>query len=199
MATWLDVFKVPQGLSFLKTWFWRYASPERATWRCHDFCCCGLALVTKSSIATSRAWGQTFLSKVKRGFDTHPLQHTVTHCNIMQLTAQHIATHCSTLQLTATHCNTQQHAATRCSMLQHAATHCNTLQHTATHCDTLQHTATHSLLCHVSWASEHEVPTAPTATLTECPGRMLLTPWAGTDDSGARFNHDRVTLCDRPR
>jgi len=57
---------------------------------------------------------------------------------------QHTCTHCNILQRTATHCNTLQHTARQCKTLQHTATYCNTLQtlqHTATHYDTLQHTA----------------------------------------------------------
>jgi len=59
-----------------------------------------------------------------------------------------------TLQHTATHCNMLQHAALNCNTpchghdgdldtLQNTATLCNTLQHTATHCNTLPWTATH--------------------------------------------------------
>jgi len=60
------------------------------------------------------------------------VQHTATHCNILQDTA----THCNKLQDTTMHCNALQHTATRWNTLLYTATHCNTLHHTATHCTT---------------------------------------------------------------
>jgi len=96
------------------------------------------------------------------------MQHTVTHCSLLQLTAPNCNTlrhrrtcstdtsiptpKCNTLQLTATHCTTLHNTATHCNTdglaqpipqyQQKNATHCNSLQHTAPYCTTLQHTAT---------------------------------------------------------
>ena len=87
------------------------------------------------------------------------LQHTSTHCNILQRTLQthckHNATHCYTLQHAITHHNTLQHSATRCNTLQHAATRCNTLQHSATLCNTQQHTNFENI-CHNSLQSDRK-------------------------------------------
>ena len=38
---------------------------------------------------------------------------------------------CNTLQHTATHCSILQHTVAYCNTLQHTATHCSILQHTA--------------------------------------------------------------------
>ena len=67
----------------------------------------------------------------------HSLQHTATHCNILQDTATPWL--CSTLQHTATYCNTLQHTATHCNLLQRTATYCNTLHHadSAANCNTM--------------------------------------------------------------
>jgi len=110
------------------------------------------------------------------------VQHSVPHCNSLQLSATPWArpstrnsfgfmcerqTHCNTLQHAATRCNTLQHTATHCNTLHHTATHCaigfvcerqthcNTLQHIATHCNTLHHTASHcNTLC--NWVRVRE-------------------------------------------
>ena len=83
------------------------------------------------------------------------MQHTVTHCNILQRTA----TQCNALQHTAPYCNTLHYTVTvqslkiQCYALQHTAKRCNTLQHTAPYCNEEQHTATHRntlQLCRVS-------------------------------------------------
>jgi len=90
------------------------------------------------------------------------LQHTATHCNVLQYTATRnllwvsaprtAATHCNTLQYTAIHCNEESAvsacASHYCDTLQCTAMHCNALQwgiccgclqrHTATHCNVLQ-------------------------------------------------------------
>ena len=101
--------------------------------------------------------------------DRNALQHTATHCNILQLRGERqtqwretdvlntkdAASHCNTLQHTvirdsdtATHCNTPQHTATHCNTLQHTATHRDTRK---THCRTLQHTAKHWARCNAPW------------------------------------------------
>jgi len=93
--------------------------------------------------------------------DRNALQHTATHCNILQLRGERqtqrretdvlntedAASHCNTLQHTvirdsdtAKHCNTLRHSATHCNTVQHSATQCDTRQR---HCKTLQHAATH--------------------------------------------------------
>jgi len=62
------------------------------------------------------------------------LQHTATHCNTLQHTAQGEV---HSLQKEKTNLN-----GTLSDTLQHhTATHCNALQHIATHYNTLQHTA----------------------------------------------------------
>jgi len=96
------------------------------------------------------------------------LQHTATHCNILQHTATHkqayhcidnenkileicrlkeiIATHCSTLQLTATHWNTQAselHWIDNEHKIFEISTSEKILQHTTTHYHILQYTTTH--------------------------------------------------------
>jgi len=92
------------------------------------------------------------------------LQHTATHCNMMQRTCQDLCdaetlrsmmlygcvTYCKMLQHAATHCNMLQRTATRnrhtttCATQRlYARCRCLHVQHTATHCNTLQHTATH--------------------------------------------------------
>jgi len=65
----------------------------------------------------------------------HTLQHTATHCNILDTLRQ--------MTVYTTRYNTLQHATTRYNTLQHAATRCNTLRHAAIRCNTMQHAATY--------------------------------------------------------
>jgi len=90
---------------------------------------------------------------------TCALQHTCTHCNILQhsetlynlyQTLQHAlgAILLCCLRIFGevrlqVRCNTLQHVATRCDTLWYTATHCNTKQRTATHCDILRYSTVH--------------------------------------------------------
>ena len=67
------------------------------------------------------------------------LQHTGTHCNILQPNPQHTATPYNTLHHTAAYTATQ-HLSTWQFM---KACSCRTPQYTASHCITLQHIAIH--------------------------------------------------------
>jgi len=71
--------------------------------------------------------------------DVLALQHTATHCNMLQHTHY---------QMASSPCAS---TPTRLKM----CWHCNTLQHTATHCNTLQHTATNMLPDGIIAAFEH--------------------------------------------
>jgi len=71
------------------------------------------------------------------------LQHTATHCTVLQHTALHWEANTVTPFLK--NCWVQWRGAVSYQntfFLQHTATHFNTPQHTATHCNTLQHSAT---------------------------------------------------------
>ena len=71
------------------------------------------------------------------------LQHTATHCTVLQHTALHWEANTVTAFLK--NCWVQWRGAVSYQntfFLQHTATHFNTPQHTATHCNTLQHSAT---------------------------------------------------------
>jgi len=90
-------------------------------------------------------------------------QHTATHCNKLQHTANtatrqlhkeaprrpHTAKHCNTLHHITTHCNTLQQTTT---VEFHKGAHRehNTLRRTTTHWNTLQHTAAHRKHC-INW------------------------------------------------
>jgi len=66
----------------------------------------------------THAWNMTFRAWRR----VHTLQHTATHCNILQHTAKNTATHFNTLQhaarQAATHCHTQQDIARETKTLQ---------------------------------------------------------------------------------
>ena len=95
-----------------------------------------------------------FASLCRYATQCNSLQHTATHCNILQ---RHVLLRRISLQV----CNTYQrthytttprlassyflasmrHTTTHCNTQQLTATHCNTLQHTKTHCNIMQHTS----------------------------------------------------------
>ena len=103
---------------------------------------------------------------------TCALQHTCTHCNILQHsetlynlydTLQHalgaillcclrtfrevglqVRKHCNTLQHAAIHCDTLQY----CNTKQRTATHCDTLRYSTVHCTTFQNVVAHCSTLH---------------------------------------------------
>jgi len=90
-----------------------------------------IALAFNLNPACSRSLSHGTIARAAHDFKA--LQHTATHCNILQHTKH-----------TATHCSTGRHTATRHTMLHHTAPRCTTLQHVDEHCNTPQHNAQHS-------------------------------------------------------
>jgi len=108
------------------------------------------------------------------------LQHTATHCNLLQ--------HTATLLALPAHGRRERNiliiivAKRQLNPKYHTATHCNTLQHTATHCTTLQHTAT-------------PLDTRTSTTRAQCSDNHVLKTWSQPQVSHCNTLQHSATLC----